>query len=290
MLFVYGYHKIFNKINATLQVWQNIYPQRPRHKERAVLSAFRGSMTVEAAIILPIFLIVICGIARFFVLINFQNILQVDMENAARHLGCIQYVEDNNSKISQSYAYLKIMSGKAADRADDVGIKGGRYGVSLLQSDISPDNEINSLVADYSWGTSFLSGSSGLHFHLVQKCCYMPWIGESIVRKDLEQTEDVVYITKNGKVYHTSKECTYLSRCIKNIRYGEIANIRNISGGRYKGCERCANKKFINTDIVYITDYGDRYHSKKECNTLKRYIQEIKLSEVKNKRLCTKCS
>lgn len=290
MLFVYGYHKIFNKIKETLQVWQNIYPQRPRHKERAVLSAFDGSMTVEAAIVLPVFLMVICGMVRFFVLISFQNILQTDMENVARHLGCIQYIEDNDSKISQTYAGLKIMSGKAANKADDVGIKGGMYGVSLLQSDISPDNEINTLAADYLWDTSLLPGSNGFYFHLVQKCSYIPWIGESIVKKDLEQTDDTVYITKNGSVCHKSKECTYLTRCIKNVRYGEIADIRNISGGRYKACERCVNKKFVNTDIVYITDYGDRYHSKKECNTLKRYIQEVKLSEVRNKRMCKKCS
>lgn len=289
MLFVYGYHKINNTIKTTLQVQQKIFSQRPRHKERAVLSVLRGSMTVEASLIMPIFLIVICGIARFFVLINFQNILQEDMENAAGYLGCIQYIEEDNSKISQSFAYVKIMAGKAGSIADKAGIKGGRYGISMMQSDISPDNDMNKMVVDYSWSVSTFQGGSKLNLRLVQKCSYIPWIGKSIVKKDKSKDEDIVYITKNGIVYHTSRECTYLTRCNRNVRYSEIVNMRNIGGGKYKGCERCIKGKLLDSDIVYITDYGDRFHSKKDCNTLKRYIQEIKLSEVEGRKLCSKC-
>lgn len=283
MLFVYGYHNKYKKIKTTLQVRLISFIQRPPHKERAVLSAFKGSMTVEAAMVLPVFLLVICTIIRFFVLMNYQNVLQEDMENTARHLGSLQYAEDNGSKISQAYSALKIMSGKSGSMAGDSGVIGGRYGVSLMQSDISSDNKMNSLVADYLW-------ESSMKFRVVQKCSYIPWIGESLSEDEKGLSEDIVYITKNGTVYHKIKECTYIKRCIRNVSYSQIAGMRNINGGKYKGCERCANKKIINTEHVFITDYGDRYHCSRECNTLKRYVQEVKLSEVRGRMPCTKCS
>lgn len=267
----------------TLQVWQKNVSQRPPHKERAVLSTLCGSMTVEAAMVLPIFLFAICNIIQFFVLMNFQNLLQMDMDNSVRQLSCVAYMEGEESKISESYAKMLILSGKAGEKAADVGIIGGKYGICFIRSELSPNSEINSVVADYIWKRS------GISIPFVQKSSYIPWIGKSFLEDESSDSDQYVYITQKGTVYHTSQNCTYLTRCIKSVLYSKVEEIRNISGGKYKCCERCIGEQALESNHVYITDYGDRYHRTKECSTLKRYIIKVKLSQVSGKKQCIKC-
>lgn len=289
MLFAYGNHLILNCIKKSLRVRQINISKSPRHKERVSLSAFYGSMTVEAAIVVPLFLLAICSVVRFFVLIEFQNTLQMDINNTAAHLSCIQYAAEEKDNITKGYAAAKVLSGKAAKKAENTGIIGGKFGLLLSGSDLSADNEINSLVVCYSWGTSYGFEKSSIYLKFVQRCSYIPWVGENIEGKVTDKDE-MVYITKTGRVYHKSIECTYLTRCIKKVNYYIIADLRNTSGGKYYKCEKCTAEKAADEPYVYITVYGDRYHYDKECNTLKRYIKKVPVSEIGDRKLCSKCS
>lgn len=42
-------------------------------------------------------------------------------------------------------------------------------------------------------------------------------------------------------------------------------------------------------EFVYITDYGERYHSKEGCDKLKRTVVKVPKSAVAERRLCEKC-
>lgn len=288
MLFTYGNHRIFNYITESLRVRQKNIFHSPRRKERVSLSAFNGSMTVEAAIVVPVFLLAICGIIRFFVLIDFQNILQMDIDNTSSLLSCLQYNADEENNIAKGYAAAKVLSGKAAKKAEDTGVAGGKYGLIMSGTDLSADNEINSLVVCYSWSVPYGFGKNSPHLKFIQRSSYIPWIGEKIEGKETDR-EEMVYITKNGIVYHKSIKCTYLTRCIKKVSHNGIGNIRNMAGGKYYKCEKCAAKGAADMLYVYITVYGDRYHFDKECNALKRYIEKVPVSEVGGRRICSKC-
>lgn len=91
MLFSYGDITIFKKniINKTLQVLKIL--RRPRRNKRAALSASYGSITLEASLVLPIFLLAICSIMFFFSIINFQNNFQIVLENTARDISTEKY-------------------------------------------------------------------------------------------------------------------------------------------------------------------------------------------------------
>lgn len=298
MLFSYGDITIFKKniINKTLQVLKIL--RRPRRNKRAALSASYGSITLEASLVLPIFLLAICSIMFFFSIINFQNNFQIVLENTARDISTEKYffdsITDENSDkadklITSAYAAAKVLNSKVNASAKKSGIVGGVLGISLIQSDLSMDKGYMDLVTDYIWKIPLIN-SNKVNLGLVQRCCFHPWIGESIVPSGKAEKGTKVYITKNGTVYHTFKTCTYLKIAIKKAKYKNIGNYRNANGGKYKKCSRCSKISIQDNSFVYITAFGDKYHTSSSCNTLMRYIQEIDISEAGNKKLCSKCA
>lgn len=106
------------------------------------------------------------------------------------------------------------------------------------------------------------------------------------------EDSDIVYITANGRVYHKSRDCTYLKVKVEKIQYSDIDYVRNISGEKYKKCLRCIGNGtdvFAGNIPVYISKYGNRYHIINNCNAISKNIMAVKLSEVCEMRACSKC-
>lgn len=117
-----------------------------------------------------------------------------------------------------------------------------------------------------------------------------PYTGRSMVpeKKEVTTTEQMVYITVTGSVYHKSRECSSLRPSVRKVSRSFVVTARNDSGAIYYPCERCIEGDRALGD-VYITDYGNRYHEDATCPGLKRTIREIPLSEVRDRRACKKC-
>lgn len=99
--------------------------------------------------------------------------------------------------------------------------------------------------------------------------------------------ETYVYITDTGTKYHISRECTYLKVQIQALKGENIKELRNSSGGKYYPCERCNPKE---TGMVYLTEWGNRYHGESDCSALKRTVYLVPLSETGGRTACSKCS
>lgn len=117
-----------------------------------------------------------------------------------------------------------------------------------------------------------------------------PWTGykqgSGSGGSDGSMGDPIVYVAENGTVYHLSRSCTHLDLNIRPIDSSQIGDVRNAGGGKYKPCELCGG----GSGTVYITNEGDRYHSSLTCSGLKRTIYEMRLSEVGNRRLCSRCA
>ena len=113
--------------------------------------------------------------------------------------------------------------------------------------------------------------------------------GESMVQEKGAE-DSYVYLAENSKVYHRDEYCVYLNPGITSIRYGSIEEERNRSGGKYKMCQSCAKGvSFGGNTLVYITPYGDRYHTSRQCPGLKRGVHRVLLSETGDLPACSKC-
>ena len=97
-----------------------------------------------------------------------------------------------------------------------------------------------------------------------------------------------MYVTKYGTAYHRNLSCPYLKPSVHSISGDGVGDARSIGGGRYTSCPICKGKK--NGGTVYITDYGDVYHSSLNCSALKRSVKRIKIEDAGSYHPCGKCA
>ncbi len=125
----------------------------------------------------------------------------------------------------------------------------------------------------------------------VQRACVRAWVGRAGASgsdddEKREEDGETVYVTATGSVYHRDENCTYLKPKISQISADQLENVRNNGGGKYYPCEHCGSAC---GSFVYITAEGTRYHSSLQCSSLKRTVNAVKLSEVGEMRVCSKC-
>jgi hypothetical protein len=101
-----------------------------------------------------------------------------------------------------------------------------------------------------------------------------------------ESEEEIVYVAETGTVYHKSRACTHIKLSIRSTSLANIENERSKDDSKYKKCDNCGSKA---KGTVYITDYGDRYHSSLSCSGLKRTISAVPISQVGDKGACSRC-
>lgn len=125
-------------------------------------------------------------------------------------------------------------------------------------------------------------------YKLMAKCVVKPWVGYQVIkRKTRDEEETLVYITEYGSVYHKKRDCTHLSLSVSITSMSAVIKEKNKDGEFYESCEFCGKNGFASA--VYITAYGDKYHTSVNCRGLKRIVKSVPLSEVSGKRVCKKC-
>ena len=95
----------------------------------------------------------------------------------------------------------------------------------------------------------------------------------------------IVYVAENGVVYHKDSSCSHI--CLKITGSAAIQEVLHSS--KYAACEKCIQKG-KNLSALFVTAYGDCYHSTLGCSGLKRTIKAVKLKDVGNLRPCSRCA
>lgn len=271
-------------------------------RESRCMGAERGSMTIEAAVVLPVFLIALLSILYmayiFFVQLSLIGPLHETGRRLARDLYLYELTEEGGREDPSVLQELlvKTMSVTAAKAVfvnlagkewlESAGIEGGSTGISFVGSSLPDEDKMVDLVIRYRMQIPFrLISLPG--FSITQRCRVHGWVGyDPAASAAGEEEEQMVYVTETGSVYHLYLTCSHLHLSIRAVGYWEIEGLRNSSGAKYYPCEKCGA---VHTDTVYITDDGNRYHSCTSCSGLKRGIREIPISEVGELPLCSRC-
>lgn len=247
----------------------------------------KGSLTVEASVIVPLFACFFAFILFFFRVMEVQLIVQSALEETGKGLAvmAVKELEEPGETID----YLVLAKGMLLLKLNDDEViqqyvSGGALGVSLLASDFDGDDIL--LRANYVM--RFPVRLFGIQDFLVcQSARYRKWNGWHGMLWS-GSAEELVYVTEYGEVYHLHRSCAYLDLSIQRVTYAELQNLRNQNGEVYGVCEKCG-KQNNKLGSVYITDYGDCYHYVLACSGLKRTIYQKQLSEIGGLPACSKC-
>lgn len=238
-----------------------------------------ASMTVEASLVLPIFLFAMILIGYLGQMMRCQDEVQEALTRVAREASAEYGATQSSLMKSKAYYITKL----------NVYLEGAVGSVTFLESHLMEEEDEIDLIAGYRMETPFRLLGLGT-FHFRQRVHTRAFTGVDRRERESLQEDPTVYIAETGSVYHRTCDCTYLRLSISQVVFRDIEQLRNDSGGKYKSCERCCGKHVLQEETpVWITVYGDRYHVISNCSGLKRNIREIKLSEVGNRPPCSKC-
>ena len=253
---------------------------------RISLSAsHKGSLTVEAACVLPIFLYAVLSFLYFFQAVSLAGCVAEGLQDAAKQMAVYAYAKEAAVGEEKSQAAGMVSLLYAKNRIQQA-VDEDAPSISLLRSAVLDGDEMIDLVAEYRfrWGTPFFSLPE---LPVLQRARIRAWTGRSETGEagGDEKSSEMVYVTVNGRVYHRDRECTHIRLSVHSVSKAQIATLRNTDGGKYYPCEICGG----DSSQVYITETGDRYHSSVTCSGLKRGVIQVPLSQVEGWPPCSRC-
>ncbi len=247
------------------------------------LPAVSGSLALEAALVVPLFLFFLLTLLSSLQLLSFSVRMQQILFEEGLRIGERIYEADAMDVSSAVSAMRSHMNGN-----ENIPVEGGLSGLDFGGCDLS-DPEFADLSVRYQAKLMF-DPFHLFHREFCQHVLIHRWIGyENGLnnRAPLEQDVVYVYITENSEVYHRSRNCTHIKLHIEETSAAVLKSRRNIYGEKYKACRHCHPKK--KDAPLYITTDGDCYHNSLNCSGLSRSVRAIPLSEVGGRRPCSRC-
>ncbi len=250
-----------------------------------VIHKARGSITIEAAMVLPLFLFGCFFIMELFNLFSFYMGVERAIDIEAKKLSKKAFEGLEYTEETVSYEVKEILK----ENFTSFPVEDGEAGLSFAGSELS-DREILRLRVDYTFKPVFdFFNAAGIS--ISQECVMHTWIGyENGLSGEAGDDSGEVYVAQNGEVFHMSIMCSHIRLSITETDPGTVESLRNSSGGRYRACEQCHPDD--SDTVLYIAANGDRYHNSLGCSGLKRTIQCMTLREALSKGLrpCSRCS
>lgn len=274
----------------------------------------KGGITLETTLLMTVYLSVVIPMICLLSIIKTQSGIQFGIENVARELAQKAYygqgimdtdiARDSVDKLTENLEEIKDieLSSTQKEAISDAAFATIAYGCFVNRIGIEEINESGIVggIAGLDFSGSRYDGDNGVITVRVRYCTKIPFVSgilgllvdERVAQastwcgKDITSTEELVYITKNSKVYHLSTECTYLHREVKTIDFDRIGEIRNSSGKKYGKCQIC--KDIGNT--VYYTEDGEKYHGSLSCSALNRNVLAVEKGQVMEMECCSKCA
>ena len=242
----------------------------------------KGSLTVEAAFLMPVLVLCITAFLGLFFLIAAQIQTSAALQYTARKIAasCLEQEELQPLKgyVMERQLFQNYMQEheKSADFQTSY-----MTGLSFLESDFSGD-EITAKIS-YQVVLPVTFGKWG-KLPVRQQVVCKKWTGRT-GQKEADEDGTFVYITPSGRAYHRTTNCRSLDLSIRSVRQAELATVRNRDGSIYYAC-KCVKG---HPTQVYITDYGTEYHADLGCSGLKRTVLRVRKTEIGERHPCRNC-
>lgn len=238
-----------------------IFPRNQASDKAERISSYtlRGSLTLEASMIVPLFLFFCVTLTSLLEQYRTYSILTT----AVQQVG-------NSLSVEDQMELPGLIQGQIQNEAErnpaqnlqvrDFNCLSGKYAYTLYYK----EEPLMNL-----WGIKTAERGISYGGHL--------WIGYDVELSDPRDGEIYVFVTPTGVVYHRSRNCTHLKLSVSSTPASVMAELKNEQGEHYRPCERCHAKL---EGMLYITGEGNRYHGDISCSSLRRSVRSLSLSQA----------
>jgi len=244
----------------------------------------KGSVTVEACVVIPLFLFFMLGIAEIYMLLMAEAHVHQSLAEAADYTAQYCYLESRLSSEKIQKVENFIRSGTLVKQfrmvlGEDFYVQqmiaGGRDGVVLTVTADRKNPKIFIAKARY-FVKIKIPVIGEFRIELSNRIKQKAFLGYS---KE-EQSECYVYVTPNQEVYHTRRSCSHLRL--------EVRKKSSKHKGNYTPCSFCSRENGSQS-YIYVAKTGKVYHCNIGCIGLKRTVRRINIKEAGNLGLCQRC-
>lgn len=162
-----------------------------------------ASLTVEAALVLPLFFMGVIAMISFMDIYRMQTVHLTNLCQKAKEAGMYAYVLDGSGteeiSLPDMYSYTPV---------------GGMLPL--------PKVRMYNLVKVHAWTGEAHGGFKNT--------------GEG-------KAEAMVWVAESGEVYHKNPSCSYLDLSLKQASGKSISSLRNDYGEKYYACEACSRNQ-----------------------------------------------
>lgn len=284
------------------------------HVERSYLYTFydpNGSITLEAAITIPLFAFALLTVIYIMNIIHLQTTLQMALEETVRNISQAAYISSefysltkeqqdeaiNNdysiienvgaSFISTNYIKKQFLDDKMTSFLNKSYIINGSEGISFLHSSMNLEDNIIDVILTYNVSIPFMPDKL-FSFKLSNRCYTRIYMGKDMEKEQLPSTF-YVYYTVYGKVLHTNKYCRYLLNYSEALPYNQLFIGRNP-----ELCLLCSDDETSATlrqhnPVVYLTSDYQVFHLTLNCQSFTGDIFRLERTSLKENELCEEC-
>lgn len=248
----------------------------------------KASMTVEAALVLPLLCFFILNLSCAVEMVRLHNNVQMALWDTGSRLAIYGYDlegrEDAASLFSAFYIKSRIRAYLGEGYLEQSPMRGGIDGLHLWESGMFTESDQLDISATYQV-SPWCSLAAFPSFRMSNRFCIHIWSGYRIP----EESRDAiyVYVAEHGEVYHISRDCTHLTLSVRQTLRAGLETLRNQNGRSYRACGKCAAAEGGAT--IFVTKEGEHYHASASCPGLKRTVYMIPKDQAAGYRMCSRC-
>lgn len=255
-----------------------------RHKA----SRLRAGMTVEAALLLPLFLFFFLHLAGVMEMLRLHGKLEAALWNAGNQM--VLYTDTFSEEMEDlpdvGISYLPVNDliqsflGKAYLEASPLVY--GTLGLNYFRSEYLNEEDCVDILVTYQVKPP-LSIFPFRYRRMSNRYYARAWTGYDVSVSKVEY----VYVASRGEVWHSTPECSYIYHRVMVVWAGEVADRENVRGQRYEPCAICT--KGEPDPYVFVTEEGQKYHCDRNCTAIYKDIRAIPRESAGDYRACSRC-
>lgn len=260
----------------------------------SLLKGLRAGMTVEASIVLPLFLFFFMSIGSYIEMVRLHGNLQLALWRTGSELavyggalsggaptaeegeeGAEWWKKLAGAVVSSTLVKERVVETAGREYLNDSPLMKGTDSLLLWESELFGEGDEIDLVMTYS-----VAPRGGLTkffpYRMANRYYGHVWNGYAL-SEPAAKTE-TVFVAENASVYHLDENCTHLRLSVRRVGETELPLERNKYGKRYTICEKCGRGR--KPESYYLSSEGDRYHYRRDCAGLKRTVRAMPMEEA----------